>query len=460
MKLKVNEFMSPIFTEKLNNYYLKTKISPQKSSLFNVKLSEINNFIDNKKSSNINLTKNFKSPRSINSKTNLSTFLYSSNKNKLLPKIRSNVSIVEINEQVSSPIKHKKSFTVNNKLKKYYKNSKQSFNCKCSSNCICNINNNKQSNYGVKCSENCNDIYCSECIKLLLNKNIKNYDKKNIIQNIYFKNEKYYYSNNVNFESIIYNIYYEGCKLEELKEYILPAFKKITLPQFFFEKLFIESKKFGDYIKNILKNKINKVNGIINNKKIIKIINLLYEFYKSLESINFEIEKLTKIYLENFLENSQLFSFDTFLFHRKMFINRVYNDNVIHAFIIKYYNYFKNSYFNQSNYEKTLSKLIEIYETLEQISNNIFDNCQNHKINQKSQINKKDNIIEIKNKKNKKKNKQRNIEVKSTYVEIEENHSDFLYLENFLNNNEIKNMTRVIVKFTQKEIKQYKININ
>lgn len=87
--------------------------------------------------------------------------------------------------------------------------------------------------------------------------------------------------------------------------------------------------------------------------KYIKTVQLLFDYYKYLENINYEIEKLTKIYLENVeVEISKLN--DCYLpFHRRMFINCVYNDSLIRDFIICMFNYFGGHCFYLKHYEKT-----------------------------------------------------------------------------------------------------------
>ena len=51
-------------------------------------------------------------------------------------------------------------------------------------------------------------------------------------------------------------------------------------------------------------------------QKYIKTINKLYQHYKYLELINFEIEKLTKIYLDNYIDKDKQRYINNLRFHR------------------------------------------------------------------------------------------------------------------------------------------------
>ena len=83
-------------------------------------------------------------------------------------------------------------------------------------------------------------------------------------QNIFMKNDNYCnilttlpfqkkiidpkildYSDEVKQTKIFQKFYYENFKLEDLKEYILPAFRKVKGAQNYFEILFAEAKNFG-----------------------------------------------------------------------------------------------------------------------------------------------------------------------------------------------------------------------
>lgn len=204
--------------------------------------------------------------------------------------------------------------------------------------------------------------------------------KEKIIQNIFYKNEKYYYYDKINFSTILKLIYYENYKIEDIKDYIPPSFKKLTDIKNFFEILINEAKDFSENIRFLLTKKINKL--IIKKedknffrifskfpKKYFKIINELFFYYKYLENINFEIEKLTRIYLDNYIDKNKKFSFDTLQFHKKMFIDKVYNDSLIRKFIIYLFEFFKKNHFYLNKFSSSILKIEEIYENLESVNN-------------------------------------------------------------------------------------------
>lgn len=77
--------------------------------------------------------------------------------------------------------------------------------------------------------------------------------------NIFMKNDNYYYSDEVKLTKIFQKFYYENFKLEDLKEYILPAFRKVNGAQNYFEILFAEAKNFGYAVRDSLIEKIRKL---------------------------------------------------------------------------------------------------------------------------------------------------------------------------------------------------------
>jgi hypothetical protein len=218
-------------------------------------------------------------------------------------------------------------------------------------------------------------------IRRLCPKNEKTFSQKDlsqkekIIQNIFYKNDKYYYSDKINFDTILKLIYYENYKIEDIKEYISPSFKKLQDLKTFFEILINEAKDFSENIRYFLLKKISKLISQDENKNFklfskfpkayYNTINELFFCYKHLESINFEIEKLTRIYLDNHIDNNKKFSFDTLQFHKKMFIDKVYNDSVIRKFIIYLYEFFRNNHFYLNKFNSSILKIEEIYDNLE-----------------------------------------------------------------------------------------------
>ena len=77
-------------------------------------------------------------------------------------------------------------------------------------------------------------------------------DRPILSHNIFIKNDNYYYSDEVKLAKIFQKFYYENFKLEDLKEYILPAFRKVKGAQNYFEILFAEAKNFGYTLRDSL----------------------------------------------------------------------------------------------------------------------------------------------------------------------------------------------------------------
>lgn len=217
-------------------------------------------------------------------------------------------------------------------------------------------------------------------------------EKQKIVQNIYYKNDKYYYSNKIQFSTVLRQIYYENYKINDIKEYILPCFKRLPSVRTYFDILLREAKSFSDAVKTNISSKIERLvlHELTNlydtkhseknysfvpfskdSKKYQAVVDLLYDNYRHLELINIEVEKLTRIYLENYIEKDKPLGFDTYYLHRGIFINNVYKDELINSFIAHTFDYFKQKSFYWNNYPKTVEKISEIYENLE--CNSEFD---------------------------------------------------------------------------------------
>lgn len=212
-------------------------------------------------------------------------------------------------------------------------------------------------------------------------------EKKKILHNIYYKNEKYYYSSKISFQTILRKIYYENYKIKNVKEYIIPCFKRLKSVRNYFDILFREAKSFSETIKKLINKKLLRVlkddrafsdettdtlqygPRIKSFSKAIRnyteLIDLLFDSYQHLENVNYEIEKLTKIYLENYIEKSESVDFDTLLFHKSMFINNVYKDERIHTVIEELYEFFCRNSFYSRNFRELVDKVSEIYDNLE-----------------------------------------------------------------------------------------------
>lgn len=230
------------------------------------------------------------------------------------------------------------------------------------------------------------------------------YDRPIISHNIFMKNDNYYYSDEVKLTKIFQKFYYENFKLEDLKEYILPAFRKVNGAQNYFEILFAEAKNFGYAVRDSLIEKIRKLvqskldNNVDANdsssnlsfkrfgpncNSYTKAITTLHEHYKLVENVNFEIEKQTRQYQENFLEKRKnKISFDSFLFHKRMFINCVYNEPVIHSFVVSVVSFFKQNNFYAQNFQASYQQIMEIFENLEQLSQTLVQKYVNNNTSQ------------------------------------------------------------------------------
>ena len=212
-------------------------------------------------------------------------------------------------------------------------------------------------------------------------------EKKKILHNIYYKNEKYYYSSKISFQTILRKIYYENYKIKNVKEYIIPCFKRLKNVKNYFDILFREAKSFSETIKKRISKKLTKIlvreedysseaadipihrSIILPFSKAIRqyrgLIDLLFNSYQHLENVNYEIEKLTKIYLENYIEKKESIDFDTLFYHKSMFINNVYKDEKIHVVIEELYEFFCRNSFYSKNFRDLVEKVSEIYDNLE-----------------------------------------------------------------------------------------------
>ena len=277
------------------------------------------------------------------------------------------------------------------------------------------------------------------------------YDRPIVSHNIFMKNDNYYYSDEVKLTKIFQKFYYENFKQEDLKEYILPAFRKVNGAQNYFEILFAEAKNFGYSVRDSLIEKIRKLvlSKLDNNnekrdnsnnlsfkrfgpncKSYTKAIATLHEHYKLVENVNFEIEKLTRQYLENFLEKRKnKISFDSFLFHKRMFINCVYNEPVIHSFVVSVVSFFKQNNFYAQNFQASYLQVMEIFENLEQLSQTLVqkyvNNTSTSNINQQS-VSEQENVPNNSNtNSNQSSNKESNLSnLKQAQQKLQQNHQD------------------------------------
>ena len=207
-------------------------------------------------------------------------------------------------------------------------------------------------------------------------------DKARIIQNLYYKNRTYFYSNRVDIKALLQGVYYQNMQIEQLKDFLLPVFKKISSKADYFDKIFQEAKDFSETVRSYVVQKIEKF--IVSDstsdfaggsykflpisrasKDYIKITELLYQHYKHIEQINVEVEQLTHIYLNNYLSENRPTDFDIFNFHARIFVTAVYKDKLIKDFLTFLTFTFRKSAFYSENYEELCAKVCEIHDNFE-----------------------------------------------------------------------------------------------
>lgn len=203
--------------------------------------------------------------------------------------------------------------------------------------------------------------------------------RQKILHSLYFKNEKYFYSSRISFRTLLQKIYYENYKLRNVKEFIIPCFKRLKDVRGYFDVLFREAKAFNEAVRGRITEKLLKLKNDEDpderNDTIFKpfpkavkqyssLVDLLFDSYRHLETVNYEIEKLTKLYLDNYVKKTDALDFDTQLFHKSMFVNNVYKDGLVQTAIEELYAFFCKSAFYNRNFEGLCEKVAEIYEYL------------------------------------------------------------------------------------------------
>ncbi len=107
---------------------------------------------------------------------------------------------------------------------------------------------------------------------------------------------------------------------------------------------------------------LNNINYSKNYKKYTKLVNKLHEYFKYLEQVNFEVEKLAKIYIENYIEKKENLNLNHLMRHRKMLIIEVFSDNCLLNLIRFILCLYDNSEFLQK--KEIYWKLEEIYDSI------------------------------------------------------------------------------------------------
>ena len=99
-------------------------------------------------------------------------------------------------------------------------------------------------------------------------------------------------------------------------------------------------------------------------------IDALYEHFKIFEAANTEVDKLSKVYLEKYLGNSSnvIFCFlmnkiglDRLFFHKRIFIDCVYNDELINSFVKSMVKFFNKNKFYAEKFKNQQNKITEVY---------------------------------------------------------------------------------------------------
>lgn len=207
------------------------------------------------------------------------------------------------------------------------------------------------------------------------------------------RKEGCFYCPDAKLQKIFQRIYFDNYKMEDLKEYILTAFSKLKNTNQFYDILDTEAKNFGKKIKDSISHFISRVvySRDINTNKhnfksfganrrlYVKAIDALYEHFKIFEAANTEVDKLSKVYLEKYLgASSNKIALDRLFFHKKIFIDCVYNDHLVNSFIKSLVKFFSKNKFYAKKFSKCQSKITEVYQNLERLwrtlkKNNIYN---------------------------------------------------------------------------------------
>lgn len=163
--------------------------------------------------------------------------------------------------------------------------------------------------------------------------------------------------------------------MEDLKEYILTAFGKLNNTNQFYDILDGEAKHFGKrirdsinvYIKKVVFGKDKNLNiqnfkSFGSNRKLyVSAIDALYDHFKIFEAANTEVDKLSKVYLEKYLGNSSNIGLDRLFFHKRIFIDCVYNNELINSFVKSMVKFFNKNKFYAEKFKNSQKKITEVY---------------------------------------------------------------------------------------------------
>lgn len=232
-------------------------------------------------------------------------------------------------------------------------------------------------------------------------------EKVKIIHNLYCKQDRYFYCNRIDIRALVRNIYYNGHTVDSLDEFKLTAFKRINNQQEFFGIIYEEGKMFTSSAHKSITAKIEKLvikeiegSGNIKNqisfipflscpKKYERVVEELFNQFKHLEQVNSEIEKLTRHFIQFFMEKSS-YECEGFNFHSRLFVIYVYNNQLIFRFFDTLFRMFKRNVFFENKYSETFEKVYEIYENSRQhTSETGFNFMPNNSLDLNEQVNEK-----------------------------------------------------------------------
>lgn len=102
-----------------------------------------------------------------------------------------------------------------------------------------------------------------------------------------------------------------------------------------------------------------------NSRGYCEVIHAIYQYYKLVDSISVQIEKLNNLYIDNFLENSK--DFEGFDCYKRMFVKYVYKEKYINGFINEVLTYFRDSPFYAEKFYSSFEMVNEIFQNLEKL---------------------------------------------------------------------------------------------
>lgn len=150
--------------------------------------------------------------------------------------------------------------------------------------------------------------------------------------NFFKRNNKHYYTDTITLQLLLEKIYYEGYQLEDLQEFFQPIFNKMQTYKEFFKDYLVVVEGFGKSLGIQLVTDINKLlksiygrlqgNQDFEFKRSIcsiqykKFVNRLYDYYKYLNTVNCEAEKILRIYIKDQSKHQIKSEIEKFQFQR------------------------------------------------------------------------------------------------------------------------------------------------